>query len=370
MMTSAPTAAPPATSETLQVTRVLVVEDDLSLARATRRVLLERDGCEVELAHDVASAEASLRRSVFDVVVSDYELPDGTGADVLRSARQLQPDAPRLLVTSHTEWSAAARAVNEGEVFRVLEKPVPPEALHATIDEALEIKRSRDAAKARASTTAREQRVLAEQNARLSVRASYLDRLLDARTRDLLTILLEGLELRRPGAKRRARCVAGVARRIGELAELAGSDLDDLELAGLLHAVGALAGGAQPDDRSLEAFDDDARSVAGLGHDLLRPASFLRGVAWLIRDQELPFRGAHGEEEPSLGARALAIAIRYVELVGDAARVAPAAHDAACAVLQRDAGARLDPALVGRVMGHAVEGWNAVLRAARHEGQP
>jgi hypothetical protein len=158
-----------------------------------------------------------------------------------------------------------------------------------------------------------------------------------------------------------------VARRIGELTDLQGSDLDDLDLAGLLHGVGLLAGGGEPDDRSVTAFDDDARSVAGLGHDLLRPASFLRGVAWLVRDQELPFRGAHGEEEPSLGARALAVAIRYVELVGDAARVAPAAHEAACAALQREAGGRLDPAMVGRVMGHPVDAWNAVLRTARQE---
>jgi response regulator RpfG family c-di-GMP phosphodiesterase len=365
-VTNPATTAPLVPKAAPRAAQVLVVEDDLGLARATKRVLLERDDCEVELAHDVADATAKLRERAFDAIISDFELPDGTGADVLRLARALHPDAPRILVTSHTEWSAAARSVNEGEVFRILQKPIEAETLQRTLDEAMLLKRSRDDERAQANASAREQRALAERNARLSVRASYLDRLLDARTRDLLEILLEGLELRARGARRRARCVAAVARRLGELCELAGSDLDDLELAGLLHGVGALAAGDARDD----PFDDHATALGKLGHDLLRPAAFLRGVAWLIRDHEAPFGGgaAAGEpahEEVSVGARALAVAVRWVALVGDVTRLEPPAHEAACAKLRRDAGGRLDPALVTLLAQHPADAWHEVLRAAR-----
>ncbi len=375
-MTNPATNDPPVPKVAPRAAQLLVVEDDLGLARATKRVLLERDDCEVELAHDVGEATAKLRQRTFDAIISDFELPDGTGADVLRLARALHPDAPRILVTSHTEWSAAARSVNEGEVFRILQKPIAAETLQRTVDDAMELKRSRDQERTLASASAKEQRALAERNARLSVRASYLDRLLDARTRDLLEILLEGLELRGRGARKRARCVAAVARRLGELAELTGSDLDDLELAGLLHGVGALAAGDARDD----PFDDQSTDLAQLGHDLLRPAAFLRGVAWLIRDHETPFDGRAGRtsrtsiagpgtetarDEVSVGARALAVAVRWVALVGDVARLEPAAHEAACAKLRREAGAQLDPAIVTLLAQHPADAWHEVLRAAR-----
>jgi len=122
---------------------ILYVEDDPVLPRTTVRVL-DADKRVFTICGDVGSGIIALDTKPFDVVISDFELPDGFGSEVLSHAKKVQPDAPRILVTSHIEWSTAALAVNEGEVFRVLSKPWMEDKLVRTVEEALGIKRMRD----------------------------------------------------------------------------------------------------------------------------------------------------------------------------------------------------------------------------------
>jgi CheY-like chemotaxis protein len=57
------------------------------------------------------------------VVVSDMRMPEMDGATFLAKVREQAPDAVRLLLTGHADMEAAARAVNEGRIFRFLTKP-------------------------------------------------------------------------------------------------------------------------------------------------------------------------------------------------------------------------------------------------------
>lgn len=69
----------------------------------------------------------------FEVIVSDMRMPHMDGAAFLSQARQLAPDTVRLLLTGQVELQAAIAAVNEGQIFRFLTKPVPPSALLAAV---------------------------------------------------------------------------------------------------------------------------------------------------------------------------------------------------------------------------------------------
>jgi two-component system chemotaxis response regulator CheY len=66
---------------------------------------LSRDGCETSEACDTESALGWLRRGGFDLLITDYELPDGTGADLLRAAsrEQLLAGCAVLVVTGHPD---------------------------------------------------------------------------------------------------------------------------------------------------------------------------------------------------------------------------------------------------------------------------
>lgn len=63
------------------------------------------------------------------VILSDMRMPGMNGAQFLAAAREKVPRAQRILLTGHTDISAAIAAVNEGQIFRFLNKPCPPPEL-------------------------------------------------------------------------------------------------------------------------------------------------------------------------------------------------------------------------------------------------
>jgi PAS domain S-box-containing protein len=93
--TVAPAPAPAEHTSPAPVTgagslRILLVDDHADTRRVLAR-LLARHGHGVETAGDVASAVALVRSVQFDVLISDIGLPDGSGIDVMREAKRVQP---------------------------------------------------------------------------------------------------------------------------------------------------------------------------------------------------------------------------------------------------------------------------------------
>jgi EAL domain-containing protein (putative c-di-GMP-specific phosphodiesterase class I) len=73
----------------------------------------------------------------FAVVVSDMRMPGMDGATFLARVRSESPQTTRVLLTGQTELSAAIRAINDGQIFRFLNKPCPPEVLDRCLQEAV-----------------------------------------------------------------------------------------------------------------------------------------------------------------------------------------------------------------------------------------
>jgi response regulator RpfG family c-di-GMP phosphodiesterase len=68
------------------------------------------------------------------VVVSDMRMPSMDGATFLKRVMRSYPDATRILLTGEPGRDAAVVAVNEGQIFRFLTKPCPPEQLKSAIE--------------------------------------------------------------------------------------------------------------------------------------------------------------------------------------------------------------------------------------------
>ncbi|MBN9047408.1 MAG: response regulator transcription factor [Rhizobiales bacterium] len=79
--------------------RILVVEDDEVLLNGLQ-VGLELAGFNVEAVATCADAAAAIHTSIFDAVVLDLMLPDGSGIDVLNEMRTRRSTAPVLLLTA------------------------------------------------------------------------------------------------------------------------------------------------------------------------------------------------------------------------------------------------------------------------------
>ena len=81
--------------------RVVIVDDELLFAELMRVALRAAEGIEVlAVVHDVKSAIAALNEHRPDVVIADYHLPDGTGADIARAVRNTLPDTSVLVLTA------------------------------------------------------------------------------------------------------------------------------------------------------------------------------------------------------------------------------------------------------------------------------
>ena len=71
-------------------------------------------------------------------VLSDQRMPEMAGVEFLRRAKQLRPDATRLLITGHADIKAVIDAINEGNVFRYISKPWDTDELAAVVRQAVE----------------------------------------------------------------------------------------------------------------------------------------------------------------------------------------------------------------------------------------
>ncbi len=108
---------------------VLVVDDDFMVARIHSRFLQTQDGFRVAgVAHTGVDALAKLAELEPDLMLLDVHLPDMSGLEVLRLARQKHPDVDVILVTAERELGAVREAW-QGGAMSYLVKPFEYQAL-------------------------------------------------------------------------------------------------------------------------------------------------------------------------------------------------------------------------------------------------
>ena len=107
--------------------RVLVI-DDFPLVRKAIALLLKREGFQVMEAAGGAEGIRLLRGTPLALILTDLRMPDGSGWDVARAARQICPGLPVVLVTGDPDLAEAVPALR-ALVSAVIPKPVHPETL-------------------------------------------------------------------------------------------------------------------------------------------------------------------------------------------------------------------------------------------------
>lgn len=113
---------------------VLVVDDDHDLCDNLWEILHER-GYRVCLAHDLTGAEKKLAEHRFHVVLIDFKLPTGTGQDLLRKLRSVDPEARSVLITGHrSEMEARVQNALEAGANAVCYKPFDVQTLISTVE--------------------------------------------------------------------------------------------------------------------------------------------------------------------------------------------------------------------------------------------
>jgi response regulator RpfG family c-di-GMP phosphodiesterase len=117
--------------------RVLFVDDEPRIVRLLE--MLFRHDYEIFTATSGAEALVIVENERPHVIVSDQRMPKMTGIELLSRVREQSPNTVRILLTGYSDLVAIIGAVNEGEVYRFLNKPWDDDALAQAISEAAEI---------------------------------------------------------------------------------------------------------------------------------------------------------------------------------------------------------------------------------------
>jgi DNA-binding NtrC family response regulator len=116
---------------------VVLIDDEERILRSLS--LLLRSRYDVLASTDPVQVLQWVRSRPVHVVVSDQRMPAITGVALLRQIRDHSPRSMRILLTGYADLAAVEAAVNEGEIFRFLEKPWNALKLQDTIATAAQI---------------------------------------------------------------------------------------------------------------------------------------------------------------------------------------------------------------------------------------
>lgn len=95
--------------------RVLIVDDHQVLSQGLAAVLGAQEDLDVVgIAPSVEEAVGSVRRNRPDVVLMDYELPDGDGVEATRAIKEIRPETKVVMLTSFTDDAVLVQAIEAG----------------------------------------------------------------------------------------------------------------------------------------------------------------------------------------------------------------------------------------------------------------
>lgn len=126
-----------------QCATVLFVDDEERILRSLS--MLFRSQYHVITATSAAAALEHVERERIHVIVSDQRMPGMLGVELLRRVREVSPTTMRILLTGYADLTAIVGSINEGEIFRFINKPWNPAEVKETVRKAAEIASVSDA---------------------------------------------------------------------------------------------------------------------------------------------------------------------------------------------------------------------------------
>lgn len=119
--------------------RTALIVDDEPDIRELLEITLGRMEIDTRAAKDIESAKALLSEHTFDFCLTDMQLPDGNGIELVQHISKQFPNLPVAMITAHGNMESAVEALKAG-AFDFVSKPVNLELLRKLVDTALNLK--------------------------------------------------------------------------------------------------------------------------------------------------------------------------------------------------------------------------------------
>lgn len=130
-------------SDTPAQPTLLLVDDEDGILSSLKRTL-RREAYRILTATDGRAGLDELARNPVDVIVSDQRMPDMSGVEFLRQAKELYPDTVRMVLSGYSDLQSITDAINEGAIYKFLSKPWDDAVLKAEIADAFQRKQLHD----------------------------------------------------------------------------------------------------------------------------------------------------------------------------------------------------------------------------------
>jgi two-component system response regulator PilR (NtrC family) len=118
--------------------RILVVDDEESI-REFLEIMLKKEGYEVTCAEDGLKAKEMLVKKSFDLVISDLQMPNMTGIELLKHVKETYPELVFMLITAFGTTESAVEAMKMG-AYDYLTKPFKIDEVRMNLQNALRAK--------------------------------------------------------------------------------------------------------------------------------------------------------------------------------------------------------------------------------------
>jgi response regulator RpfG family c-di-GMP phosphodiesterase len=315
---------------------LLIVDDDAIQLRLLEH-LLQRDDLRVLKASSGPEALSILKCMPVSVIISDYQMPEMSGVEFLKAAKEKAPHAVRIMLTGRTDAEGAIDAINVSEVFRYLTKPFDNEVLRATVEQALlraEILQHTD-------VSTREEGHHEQQSGKLtSEDDEALHQLQETRLQAVMT-LGQMIEFVGPNHYEHTLRVGRLAQMIGRKLNLSEHELTDLFYSALLHDLWKIG----------LRNNRDRQAQLRLGVRIIETLEFLRPAARILRYHCEHYDGSGWpdhlrENQIPLEAQILATADAYDNLQYDLDSRPHLSQKRAFELLLKSAGKEFDPRVV------------------------
>lgn len=314
---------------------ILLVDDEESILSSLKR-LLRKEGYNIFSTTSPDEGLEILRREAVALIISDQRMPEMDGTEFLAKARELQPNAVRVILTGYADINAAIAAINQGQVYRFITKPWDDLDIRATIKQAVDLANLKKENKRLFELSVRQNAELKEWNENLEKKVQErtneiaqknleLDRLYKELSNSYfktIRIFVELMEIYDPSLGGHSKRVAALARAIAKKCRLPEAELDNIETAGYLHDIGLIGIPRAVAKKQNRTSAEEAlyKQHPTLGYTILNAIPHLDHVSVLVKSHHERFNGSGypdrlREEEIPLGARIVSVANAYDHLL-------------------------------------------------------
>ncbi|MFK5947909.1 MAG: sigma-54 dependent transcriptional regulator [Methylococcales bacterium] len=127
---------------TVSPSKALIVDDEPDICELAE-ITLNRMNIDTRSANDLQTARHLLETEKFDICITDMNLPDGNGIELVEHVQKTYPDLPIAVITAYGSMDSAVRALKAG-AFDFVSKPIDLHIFRDLINSAIKLTRTPD----------------------------------------------------------------------------------------------------------------------------------------------------------------------------------------------------------------------------------